>query len=70
MQHYVATRPMFIDVEIMNTDIQVVLGDDGPEADSSTIEEGLHILYKEIAGIYKLCSDIYCFISSTWMIIL
>ena len=70
MQHYVATRPMFIDVEIMNTDIQVVLGDDGPEADSSTIEEGLSILYKEIAGIYKLYCDIYCFVSSTWMIIL
>ena len=60
MQHYVATRPMFIDVEIMNTDIQVVLGDDGLQADSSTIAEGLSILYKEIAGIYKLYSDSYC----------
>jgi phage-related tail protein len=53
MQHYVATRPMFIDVEIMNTDIQVVLGDDGPEADSSTIAEGLFILYKEIADTVR-----------------
>ncbi|KAG5091527.1 hypothetical protein JHK82_050305 [Glycine max] len=27
MQHYVATRPMFIDVEIMNADTKLVLGD-------------------------------------------
>uniref|UniRef100_R7WFD0 Exocyst complex component 5 n=1 Tax=Aegilops tauschii TaxID=37682 RepID=R7WFD0_AEGTA len=53
MQHYVATRPMFIDVEIMNTDIQVVLGDDGPQADSSSIAEGLSILYKEIADTVR-----------------
>lgn len=51
MQHYVATRPMFIDVEIMNTDIQVVLGDEGLQADSSYIADGLSTLYKEIAGI-------------------
>ncbi|CAM0949933.1 unnamed protein product [Alopecurus aequalis] len=53
MQHYVATRPMFIDVEIMSTDIQVVLGDDGLQADSSTIAEGLSILYKEIADTVR-----------------
>jgi exocyst complex component 5 len=56
MQHYVATRPMFIDVKIMNTDIQVVLGDEGPQADSDSIADGLAILYKEIAGIYYLYS--------------
>ncbi|GJM87660.1 hypothetical protein PR202_ga03637 [Eleusine coracana subsp. coracana] len=39
MQHYVATRPMFIDVEIMNTDIQVVLGDEGLQADSDNIAD-------------------------------
>jgi hypothetical protein len=51
MQHYVATRPMFIDVDIMNTDIQVVLGDEGLQADSNYIADGLSTLYKEIAGV-------------------
>ncbi|CAL4911040.1 unnamed protein product [Urochloa decumbens] len=53
MQHYVATRPMFIDVEIMNTDIQVVLGDEGPQADSNYIADGLSTLYKEIADTVR-----------------
>ncbi|WVZ89663.1 hypothetical protein U9M48_036037 [Paspalum notatum var. saurae] len=53
MQHYVATRPMFIDVEIMNTDIQVVLGDEGLEADSNIIADGLSTLYKEIADTVR-----------------
>lgn len=48
---------MFIDVEVMNTDIQVVLGDEGPQADSSSIADGLSTLYKEIAGIYKYTFD-------------
>jgi len=56
MQHYVATRPMFIDVEIMNTDIQVVLGDEGLQADCNSIADGLSTLYKEISGIYELHS--------------
>jgi exocyst complex component 5 len=54
MQHYVATRPMFIDVEIMNTDIQIVLGDEGTQADSDRIADCLSTLYKEIAGICNL----------------
>jgi hypothetical protein len=53
MQHYVATRPMFIDVEIMSTDIQVVLGDDGLQADSNYIGDGLAQLYKEIADTVR-----------------
>ncbi|KAK3136404.1 hypothetical protein QOZ80_5BG0433590 [Eleusine coracana subsp. coracana] len=53
MQHYVATRPMFIDVEIMNTDIQVVVGDEGLQADSDSIADGLSTLYKEIADTVK-----------------
>ncbi|TVU51539.1 hypothetical protein EJB05_02974, partial [Eragrostis curvula] len=53
MQHYVATRPMFIDVEIMNTDIQVVLGDEGLQADSDSIADGLSTLYREIADTVK-----------------
>lgn len=68
MQHYVATRPMFIDVEIMNTDIQVVLGDEGLQADCNNIAEGLSILYKEIAGIYELHSLLFLFINYTLLI--
>ncbi|KAL5672081.1 hypothetical protein ACJX0J_016387, partial [Zea mays] len=53
MQHYVAIRPMFIDVEIMNTDIQVVLGDEGLQADCDSIADGLSTLYKEIADTVR-----------------
>ncbi|KAJ3671455.1 hypothetical protein LUZ60_007534 [Juncus effusus] len=50
MQHYVASRPMFIDVEVMNEDIQVVLGDQGLlQSDTNSISRGLSSLYKEIA---------------------
>ncbi|XP_020571289.1 exocyst complex component 5 [Phalaenopsis equestris] len=48
MQHYVASRPMFIDVEIMNTDTKMVLGDQGLQAGPSNIARGLSALYKEI----------------------
>lgn len=51
MQHYVATRPMFIDVEIMNADTRLVIGDDGAEADASKVAKGLSSLYKEITGL-------------------
>lgn len=50
MQHYVASRPMFIDVEVMNTDINLVLGDQGLQAGPSNIARGLSTLYKEITG--------------------
>uniref|UniRef100_A0A0E0FAR5 Exocyst complex component Sec10 n=1 Tax=Oryza meridionalis TaxID=40149 RepID=A0A0E0FAR5_9ORYZ len=53
MQHYVATRPMFIDVDIMNIDIQVVLGEEGPQADHICIAEGLSVLYGEIADTVR-----------------
>ncbi|KAJ1695352.1 hypothetical protein LUZ63_012050 [Rhynchospora breviuscula] len=49
MQHYVASRPMFIDVEVMNEDIQVVLGDQGLQSGTSNIARGLSTLYKDIA---------------------
>ncbi|KAG0498550.1 hypothetical protein HPP92_002845 [Vanilla planifolia] len=48
MQHYVASRPMFIDVEVMNTDIKLVLGDQGQQESPSNIARGLSALYKEI----------------------
>ena len=67
MQHYVATRPMFIDVEIMNTDIQVVLGDEGLQADCNSIADGLSTLYKEISGIYELHSLQFLFINYTFL---
>jgi len=70
MQHYVATRPMFIDVEIMNTDIQVVLGDEGLQADANYIADGLSQLYKEIAGFYGLYSLQYLFRSYTLILLL
>ena len=50
MQHYVATRPMFIDVEIMNADNRLVLGEQGSRASPSDVARGLSSLYKEIAG--------------------
>ncbi|XP_073007870.1 exocyst complex component 5-like [Typha latifolia] len=53
MQHYVASRPMFIDVEVMSSDIQVVLGDQGLEASTSNIARGLSTLYKEIADTVR-----------------
>ncbi|KAL2626914.1 hypothetical protein AAZV13_07G140600 [Glycine max] len=48
MQHYVATRPMFIDVEIMNADTKLVLGDLAGQASPSNVARGLSSLYKEI----------------------
>ncbi|XP_058076178.1 exocyst complex component SEC10b-like isoform X2 [Magnolia sinica] len=48
MQHYVASRPMFIDVEVMNADTRLVLGDQGLQAGPSNVARGLSALYKEI----------------------
>ena len=50
MQHYVATRPMFIDVEVMNADTRLVLGDQGTQVSPSNVARGLSSLYKEITG--------------------
>lgn len=51
MQHYVATRPMFIDVEVMNADTRSVLGDHGSQPSPSNVSRGLAALYKEITGL-------------------
>lgn len=51
MQHYVATRPVFIDVEVMNADIRLVLGDQAAQASPSNVTRGLSSLYKEITGL-------------------
>jgi hypothetical protein len=51
MQHYVATRPMFIDVEVMNADSRLVLGDQGSQASPSNVARGLSSMFKEITGL-------------------
>ncbi|CAN7068446.1 unnamed protein product [Brassica rapa subsp. trilocularis] len=53
MQHYVATRPMFIDVEVMNSDIRLVLGDHGSQPSPSNVARGLSSLYKEITDTVR-----------------
>ncbi|KAK9715956.1 hypothetical protein RND81_06G201500 [Saponaria officinalis] len=53
MQHYVATRPMFIDVEIMNADNRRVLGEQGSQASPSNVARELSTLYKEIADTVR-----------------
>ncbi|GMJ06704.1 exocyst complex component sec10 [Hibiscus trionum] len=53
MQHYVATRPMFIDVEVMNSDTRLVLGDQGSQASPSNVARGLSSLYKEISDTVR-----------------
>ena len=51
MQHYVATRPMFIDVEVMNADTRLVLGDQSSQVGSCNVARGLSSLYREITGL-------------------
>ena len=51
MQHYVATHPMFIDVEVMNADTRLVLGDQGSQASPNNVASGLSSLFKEITGL-------------------
>ncbi|XP_073013619.1 exocyst complex component 5-like isoform X1 [Typha latifolia] len=54
MQHYVGSRPMFIDVEVMNTDIKLVLDEqDSQTPGTSNIADGLSSLYKEITGTIR-----------------
>ncbi|GMY23754.1 exocyst complex component SEC10b [Fagus crenata] len=53
MQHYVATRPMFIDVEVMTADTRLVLGDQGAQASPSNVARGLSSLYKEITDTVR-----------------
>ncbi|KAL9265068.1 Exocyst complex component SEC10a-like protein [Drosera capensis] len=53
MQHYVATRPMFIDVEIMNADTRLVLGDQSSQPSPSNVASGLSSLYKEITDTVR-----------------
>ncbi|KAK3005129.1 hypothetical protein RJ639_017853 [Escallonia herrerae] len=52
MQHYVGLRPMF-DVEVMNADIRLVLGDQGSQPSPSNVARGLSSLYKEITDTVR-----------------
>ncbi|KAL4567040.1 hypothetical protein LXL04_022611 [Taraxacum kok-saghyz] len=47
MQHYVGLRPMF-DLEVMNEDSRLVLGDQDYTRDSSEVDDALSTLYKQI----------------------
>ncbi|KAJ4951731.1 hypothetical protein NE237_028563 [Protea cynaroides] len=53
MQHYVTTRPMFIDVEVMNADTKLVLGDQGSQASPNDVCCGLSALYKQISDTVR-----------------
>ncbi|KAL8540425.1 hypothetical protein ACS0TY_001868 [Phlomoides rotata] len=52
MQHYVGLRPMF-DLEVMNEDARLVLGDPGSQPSPSNVARGLSSLYKEITDIVR-----------------
>lgn len=49
MQHYVGLRPMF-DVEVMNSDTALLLGDQDSQPSPSNVSRGLSSLYKDITG--------------------
>ncbi|KAI3944704.1 hypothetical protein MKW98_021162 [Papaver atlanticum] len=53
MQHYVRTRPMFMDAEVMNADTMLVLGDQGSQVSPSDVSRGLALLYKEITDTVR-----------------
>lgn len=50
MQHYVGLRPMF-DVEVMNSDTALLLGDQDSQPSPSNVSRGLSSLYKDITGV-------------------
>ncbi|CAA0812050.1 Exocyst complex component SEC10 [Striga hermonthica] len=52
MQHYVGLRPMF-DLEVMNEDAKLVLGDPGSQISPSNVARGLSSLYKEITDTVR-----------------
>lgn len=73
MQHYVATRPMFIDVEVMNSDIRLVLGDHGSQPSPSNVARGLSALFKEITGLKVIDLDAIletCFYADSYILLL
>lgn len=62
MQHYVNTRKMFIDVEeVVNSDVKLVLGDQGLQTGLSNISRGLSTLFREITGSLNFSYDDFKF---------
>jgi hypothetical protein len=51
MHRYVASRPMFMDLEIMNMDARTVRGVDTVQGAPPNLMKGLSTLYKEIIGV-------------------
>ncbi|MCO5594865.1 hypothetical protein L7F22_048900 [Adiantum nelumboides] len=45
---YVGSRPMFLEVEVMNADVRKVLGEEGTQLSSTNLERRLSAVYKEI----------------------
>ena len=54
MQRYVASRPMFMDLEVMNKDVRTMLGAEGHLVHVDEIMSGLTFVYKEIAGTTRI----------------
>ncbi|KAL1828609.1 hypothetical protein DCAR_0207846 [Daucus carota subsp. sativus] len=52
MQHYVGLRPMF-DVEVMNSDTALLLGDQDSQPSPSNVSRGLSSLYKDITDTVR-----------------
>lgn len=51
MQRYVASRPMFMDLEVMNKDVRTALASEpGRTVTVDDLLSGLTSVYKEIAG--------------------
>lgn len=50
MQHYVGLRPMF-DVEVMNKDSKLVLGDQDSTPDPVEVNVALSELYRQLTGM-------------------
>lgn len=48
MIRYVGSRPMFLEVEVMNADVRKVLGEEGSQLSATNLERRLSAVYKEI----------------------
>lgn len=50
MQLYIASRPMFMDVEVMNKDAKTVEGAGAGAGSLSDMINGLSVIYEDISG--------------------
>lgn len=53
MQRYIASRPMFMDLEVMSKDAHAILGTEEGIAQVDDLMNSLASVYKEIAGIIR-----------------